>query len=132
MKKILFLLSIIVCYETFAQQQYETVKAIHYYADSINRKDAYTDSQCVIDLYYPKDKKDFATIVWFHGGGLTGGHRVIPEQLMNQGYAVVGVGNTERAIVHQTHRFARCDNRSPTRFSDQFGDGWSGDILSVR
>jgi len=92
MKKILFLLSIIVCYETFAQQQYETVKAIHYYADSINRKDAYTDSQCVIDLYYPKDKKDFATIVWFHGGGLTGGHRELPEQLLNKGYAVAGVG----------------------------------------
>lgn len=31
--------------------------------------------QCVLDLYLPKDKKDFATIVWFHGGGLTGGNR---------------------------------------------------------
>lgn len=31
--------------------------------------------QCLLDLYVPRDKSDFATIVWFHGGGLKGGHR---------------------------------------------------------
>jgi len=42
-----------------------------------------------LDIYYPKDKKDFATVIWFHGGGLTGGDRYIPEQLKGKGIAVV-------------------------------------------
>ncbi len=91
MKKILCFLFIIVCYKSFSQQQYETVKAIHYYADSVNQKDNYTDSTCVLDLYYPKGAKNFPTIIWFHGGGLTEGHRELPEQLKNKGYAIVGV-----------------------------------------
>lgn len=75
-----------------AQTNYETLRNIHYYTDSINQKDAYINSQCTIDIYYPKDKKNFATIVWFHGGGLTGGNKEIPAALMDKGYAVIGVG----------------------------------------
>ena len=26
---------------------------------------------CRLDVYYPKDKQNFSTVVWFHGGGLT-------------------------------------------------------------
>lgn len=44
-----------------------------------------------MDLYFPKGKKDFATIVWFHGGGLNSGKKEIPEGLLDKGYAVVGV-----------------------------------------
>ncbi|MHC1739192.1 MAG: alpha/beta hydrolase [Ignavibacteriaceae bacterium] len=47
---------------------------------------------CKLDIYYPSDKEDFYTIVWFHGGGLTGGSKEIPEDLKNNGYAVVGAG----------------------------------------
>lgn len=54
--------------------------------------DTYIDSMCRMDLYVPVDKKEFSTVVWFHGGGLTGGHREIPEALKNKGFAVVGVG----------------------------------------
>lgn len=92
MKKVFISVFILITCQTFAQQQYETIKAIHYYDESINKKDTYIDSQCVLDLYYPKGVKNFATIIWFHGGGITGGHREIPQQLMNEGYAVVGVG----------------------------------------
>ena len=28
-------------------------------------------------------------IVWFHGGGLTGGERFIPEELKQSGYVIV-------------------------------------------
>src|SRR4030095_14455766 len=31
------------------------------------------------------------TIVWFHGGGLTAGRKELPEQLKNQGFAVLSV-----------------------------------------
>ncbi|MBE7174345.1 MAG: alpha/beta hydrolase [Williamsia sp.] len=75
-----------------AQQQYVTEKNIRYYADSAAGRDAYRDSQCMLDLYYPKGAKGFATIVWFHGGGLTGGSKELPKALMEKGYAIVGVG----------------------------------------
>ena len=44
-----------------------------------------------LDLYCPKGAKDFSTIVWFHGGGLTGGNKEIPKALIKKGYAVIGV-----------------------------------------
>lgn len=47
---------------------------------------------CSLDLYYPVDKNHFTTIVWLHGGGLTGGEKEIPQRLIEQGFAVVGVG----------------------------------------
>jgi acetyl esterase/lipase len=91
MKKLILLLLIVCAYSVNAQQQYITEKNIHYYADSINNKDIYISAQCNLDIYYPKDVKDFPAIVWFHGGGLTGGKKQIPAALMNKGYAVIGV-----------------------------------------
>jgi acetyl esterase/lipase len=44
--------------------------------------------RCRLDLYHPKDATGFSTVVWFHGGGLTGGERFIPEGFKNQGIAV--------------------------------------------
>ena len=35
--------------------------------------------RCKLDLYQPTDKKGFATVVWFHGGGLRGGKKSIPK-----------------------------------------------------
>jgi acetyl esterase/lipase len=53
--------------------------------------DNYMKERCRLDLYYPTDKKDFSTIVWFHGGGLRAGEKFIPDVLKNQGFAVVAV-----------------------------------------
>lgn len=92
MKKIVFLLLFTTSFFVEAQQQYTVEKSIHYYSDAINKSDKYIDSQCTLDIYYPKDSKNFATIVWFHGGGLTGGAKEIPNSLLEKGFAVVGVG----------------------------------------
>ena len=46
---------------------------------------------CQLDLYYPKEQKNFATVVWFHGGGLTGGKRSIPKALKQKGIAIATV-----------------------------------------
>jgi len=73
-------------------QQAERKNNIFYYPDSTSIKDAYIKSQCRLDIYYPKNGKNFATIVWFHGGGITGGSKEIPKALMDQGVAVIGVG----------------------------------------
>lgn len=53
--------------------------------------DSYALERCAMDLYYPENADDFATVVWFHGGGLSGGAKFIPEQLKNCGLAVVAV-----------------------------------------
>ncbi len=77
----------------FAQStdSYEFKKDIPYY-DPAMRLDDYAQSQCKLDVYYPSGKKDFITIVWFHGGGLTGGGKHIPDELKEQGMAVVPAG----------------------------------------
>lgn len=92
MKKIFFLLLLTASIFVNAQQKYAVEKDIHYYPDAVNKIDKYTDSQCTLDIYYPKDSKNFATIVWFHGGGLTGGSKEIPNALLEKGFAVIGVG----------------------------------------
>ncbi len=53
--------------------------------------DSYADSLCRLDVYYPLDKKNFQTVIWFHGGGLTSGSRSIPEELLQKGIAIVDV-----------------------------------------
>jgi acetyl esterase/lipase len=92
MKKIIFLLLLTTSIVVSAQQKYAVEKDIHYYPDAINKSDKYIDSQCTLDIYYPKDSKNFATIVWFHGGGLSGGSKEIPTALLEKGFAVIGVG----------------------------------------
>lgn len=76
----------------YTQQSATRVDNIFYYPDSTAITDSYIKSQCRLDIYYPKNVKNFATIVWFHGGGITGGRREIPAALMDKGVAVIGVG----------------------------------------
>lgn len=90
-KKVFLVLILANTYFVSAQQQYITEKNIHYYADSVNKSDEYINSQCILDVYYPKDVKNYATIVWFHGGGMTGGEKQIPKALKEKGFAVIGV-----------------------------------------
>ncbi len=70
---------------------YLTGENIPYYDDVIRKQDTYIAERCVLDIYYPKQTKDFATIVWFHGGGLTGGSKQIPQELKDKGFCVVAV-----------------------------------------
>ena len=74
-----------------AQQSYKLEKAIPYYPTEFYKNDSYKDSMCVLDIYYPVGVKNFATVVWLHGGGITGGHRDLPKQLLEKGCAVVTV-----------------------------------------
>lgn len=68
--------------------EYATENNISYYADA---RDEYQKEHCKLDVYYPKQAKGYATVVWFHGGGLTAGSRYIPSLLQQRGIAVVGV-----------------------------------------
>ncbi|MGB3798642.1 MAG: alpha/beta hydrolase, partial [Lewinella sp.] len=68
-----------------AQNAYTTEENINYRPDST---DAYIQERCVMDLYYPQDSTGFATVVFFHGGGLSGGEKFVPEQWREKGIAV--------------------------------------------
>lgn len=71
--------------------EYTTQTNLPYYSDAISKSDAYIKERCVLDVYYPKNSPGFATVIWFHGGGLTGGNKELPEALKNQGIAVISV-----------------------------------------
>ena len=90
--KILSILALGLALTAYSQEiKYETKQNIHYYNDTISQADDYINERCVLDIYYPKNVKDFPTIVWFHGGGLTGGNKDIPIQLMEKGVCIVAV-----------------------------------------
>lgn len=52
----------------------------------------YQRQQDKLDIYLPTREEGFATVVWYHGGGMTGGGKHIPTELQNQGLCVIGVG----------------------------------------
>ena len=91
MKKYWLILCIVSSGYLSAQVKYDLVKNITYYPDSMGQNDPYIASQCKLDIYYPQNVKNFVTIVWFHGGGLTQGLKEIPVALTEKGIAVVGV-----------------------------------------
>jgi len=92
MKKYFFILLLLTATSVFAQKtEYATINNIPYYNEATAKTDAYIKERCVVDVYYPKNVKGFATVVWFHGGGLTGGNKELPEGLKDKGFCVVSV-----------------------------------------
>ncbi len=74
-----------------AEEAYVRENNIPYRDENSPGWDAYMKTRCVLDLYRPEGRKGFATVVWFHGGGLRGGKKAVPVQLQRQGIAVVAV-----------------------------------------
>jgi len=67
-------------------QAYRTIPNLAYRSGVI---DEYSEERCKLDLYYPTDSAGFATIIFFHGGGLEFGEKYLPEEWKAQGVAVV-------------------------------------------
>jgi acetyl esterase/lipase len=69
-----------------------TEKDISYYPEAA-LKDAgeYQKTMCKLDLRHPQGKTGFATVIWFHGGGLTGGQRAFPK-IADPDIALVAAG----------------------------------------
>ena len=89
MKRIILLLALVmVCSAAYSQKHnYTTEKDIIY-----RSVDDYSNKMCRMDIAHPEGKENCPVIVWFHGGGLTGGWRDIPRELLRDGAVVVGVG----------------------------------------
>lgn len=94
MNKKIFIFFILVSYTVLSVAQetsYKTVLDIPYYDEITRQQNNSINERCNLDIYYPTNVKRFATIVWFHGGGLTAGNKEIPEALKNKDLCVIGV-----------------------------------------
>ncbi|MEM8889590.1 MAG: alpha/beta hydrolase [Bacteroidota bacterium] len=93
MKKLLLGCLCFLCIGLLSAQNgsYGYEENLPYYDENISEADAYIAERCVLDIYYPKDQKGFATIVWFHGGGLKAGEKHIDDYLKEKGVAIVAV-----------------------------------------
>ena len=63
---------------------------------SADETDAYRKERCVLDIYYPDTDKGFATLIWFHGGGLNSGNKEILDGFRRQGFAY----EASQALMH--------------------------------
>ena len=91
---LLLFLHVFIISSAFAQSHpqvvtYKTENDIAY--RSGETLDEYQKTRCKLDIYYPENVDSFTTVVWFHGGGLTGGEKSIPNELKNHKFAVVAV-----------------------------------------
>ena len=92
MQRVLFILATLLFGSGIAANAQETYRldtAITYLGSKDANADAYRQQMCKLDIYYPTNTKDFPTVVWFHGGGLTGGRRDLPKELTEKGIAVI-------------------------------------------
>lgn len=72
-----------------SDREYKTRRDISYLQAA--ETNTYRLDRCKLDIYYPAKKKDFQTLIWFHGGGLEGGEKYFPAPLLQQGFAIVAV-----------------------------------------
>lgn len=86
-KRILLLLMYCFVVIGLRAQTYQQVNDISY----TKKSDAYAQERLKLDVYYPEGMTDCPVVVWFHGGGLEGGNKEIPQQLMQKGWVVIGV-----------------------------------------
>lgn len=91
-KSILLITFIIFNSELNSQNIYNLQKDIPYYSEDVAKNEESILSDCTLDIYYPTNLTNFATVIWFHGGGLTSGQKEIPQELLEKGFAVIGVG----------------------------------------
>ena len=65
--------------------QYQTDMDVQY----TSKTDGYSVERCKLDIYYPMKTSGMPVVIWFHGGGLTGGQKSIPDGLKDAGFIVV-------------------------------------------
>lgn len=83
----------VVCFLLVAALNATEQQDIAYYQEGFPRSgnETYLTERCKLDLSTPDGVKDFPTLVWFHGGGLTGGNKAYPSIIDRQKIAVATV-----------------------------------------
>ncbi len=80
-----FFVSLLLLTSTFAQAQWKVEKDLSY----SHKSDSYSKERLKLDITYPTDTASLPVVVWFHGGGLTGGNKFIPAELEESNLVVV-------------------------------------------
>jgi len=89
-KKILLLTPVF--FMTVSLLALEKKNVPYYEADSPKQGNLdYLQKRCVLDLKIPDGKKGFPTLVWFHGGGITGGQKHDPGHVDTRQIALASV-----------------------------------------
>jgi len=83
------LLGLIFYFSFFCAVNASESKNIYYYSDTVTANDSYQKQRAVLDVYCPNSEHLLPTIVWFHGGGLSGGKKYIPNALKDKAVCVV-------------------------------------------
>ncbi|EIP98680.1 esterase/lipase [Opitutaceae bacterium TAV1] len=72
---------------------YKTESGLPYYeADALAKAGDYQRTRCRLDLHYPANRPGYPTLIWLHGGGLTGGRPGIPAPLREKELGLVSPG----------------------------------------
>lgn len=85
MKRILTLALVLLFVLPASAEKYKQDRGIVY-------RDGEAHPRCKLDVSYVKKAEDRPVIVWFHGGGLTGGQKHTPKELLTKDYVVVAAG----------------------------------------
>ena len=62
-------------------QDFDFTENIPYREESFYKNGPANVERCKLDLTIPQNKQGFSTVIWFHGGGLTGGAKHTPMAL---------------------------------------------------
>ena len=89
MKKLILILLFVNTVLYSQEFNYELLNDINYRSEKENKENQYIADRCNLDIYYPTNKDAFATVIFFHGGGLKRGNKYIPEFLKNKEIAIV-------------------------------------------
>ncbi|MDD4539289.1 MAG: alpha/beta hydrolase [Lentisphaeria bacterium] len=107
--------AILVCAMAFAIGVHaaETRKVaanIRYRTDNDCAGNAYMQERCVLDIDYPEGASNAVVILWFHGGGLTGGGKHIPRDFYtrNSKQPTIVVGANYRLAGKHDSKGADC------------------------
>ncbi|MEI6167532.1 MAG: alpha/beta hydrolase [bacterium] len=56
-------------------KNYQQVNDLPYYDEKTRNEDAYLAERCKLDIFYPTHQKNTPVLIFFHGGGMTGGSK---------------------------------------------------------
>lgn len=85
-------LSLVLLFGASLSAESSSIQDIPYLEADAGPADAYRQERCRLDMDIPQGVSGFATVIWFHGGGLTNGRRGIPAELQGHGFAVLAPG----------------------------------------
>lgn len=99
MKKFLWVLSVaflggqlgLNAQEIAPKTEYKQVKDLSYYDAAAPDITHYQQERCKFDVDYPENGRNLPVVIWFHGGGLTGGNKAIPSGLKEKKLVVIAV-----------------------------------------